>query len=125
MAQILIIEDDVKFSDVLKEMLERQGYGVISAYDGEKGIKLYKDNPVPLVITDIIMPNKEGVETIFEFLRYFPKAKIIAISGGGKIKAGDHLKTVSALPNVKYTFEKPFVMDEFIKAVKEILGKEI
>jgi len=124
MAQILIIEDDIEFRNVLKEMLERQDYEVMVASDGEEGIRMFRDNPAPLVITDIIMPNKEGVETIFEFQRDFPDTKIIAISGGGKLKAEDCIKTASLIPNVKYTFQKPFAMDEMLQAVKEILDKQ-
>ena len=122
MAQILIIEDDVEFRDVLKEMLERQDYEVMVASDGEEGIKIFRDNPTPLVITDIIMPNKEGIELIFEFQRDFPDTKIIAISGGGKGRAEDYLKSANSLPNVKRTFQKPFAMDDLLRAVKEIVG---
>jgi len=122
MAQILIIEDDVEFRNVLKEMLERQDYEIMVASDGEEGIKMFRNNPTPLVITDIIMPNKEGVELIFELQRDFPDAKIIAISGGGKMKAEDCIKTVSLIPNVKRTFQKPFAMDEMLQAVKELVG---
>jgi len=122
MAQILIIEDDVEFRNVLKEMLERQDYEIMVASDGEEGIKMFRNNPTPLVITDIIMPNKEGVELIFELQRDFPDAKIIAISGGGKMKAEDCIKTVSLIPNVKRTFQKPFAMYEMLQAVKELVG---
>jgi len=122
MARILIIEDNVEFRDVLKKMLERQDYEVMVASDGEEGIKMFRDNPTPLVITDIIMPNKEGVELIFEFERDFPDTKIIAISGGGKGAANDYLNAASNIPNVKRTFQKPFAMDEMLQAVKEIVG---
>ena len=122
MAQILIIEDDDSMRCVLKDMLERQNYEVMVASDGEEGIKMFRNNPTPLVITDIIMPNKEGVELIFEFERDFPDTKIIAISGGGKCSANDYLNMVSNSPNVKCTFQKPFAMDEMLQAVKEIVG---
>lgn len=122
MADILIIEDDVKFREVLKEMLERQNYEVIVASDGEEGIRKYRSNPTPVVITDLIMPTKEGMETIFAFLKDFPEAKIIAISGGGRVGGNDYLKTAGRIPNVKYTFQKPFAMNDLLQAVKEILG---
>ena len=123
MAQILIIEDDVEFRNVLKEMLERQDCDVRVASDGEEGIKMFRDNPTPLVITDIIMPNKDGVELIFEFERDFPDTRIIAISGGGKGSANDYLNIARNIPNVKRAFQKPFAMDELLQAVKEILDK--
>ena len=62
MVKILIIEDDVEYSNILKQMLERQDYEVLVASDGEEGIKIFRENPVPLVITDILMPNKEGMK---------------------------------------------------------------
>ena len=122
MAQILIIEDDVEYRNILKQMLERQNYEVAIASDGEEGIKIFRENPVPLVITDILMPNKEGIETIFEFEREFPETKIIAISGGGTGPANDYLKAAGSIDNVKRTFEKPFAMDELMTAVKELIG---
>ena len=122
MVRILIIDDDDTFLDMLKDMIERNGYEVVTASDGKEGMDFYRKEPADLVITDIIMPNKEGVELIFELQRDFPNAKIIAISGGGKMKAEDCIKTVSLIPNVKRTFQKPFAMDEMLQAVKEIVG---
>ena len=84
---------------------------------------MFRDNPTPLVITDIIMPNIDGVELIFEFQQDFPDTRIIAISGGGKDSASDYLNIVSNIPNVKRAFQKPFAMDELLQAVKEILDK--
>ena len=80
MARILIIDDDDRFRDMLQDMMERNGYEVVSASDGKEGIDLYRKEPTDLVITDIIMPNKEGVETMFELQRDFPDVKIIESS---------------------------------------------
>ncbi|MCK5581399.1 MAG: response regulator [Candidatus Omnitrophica bacterium] len=120
MAQILIIEDDTDFRDILKELMEYQNYDVIVASDGDEGFKMFLDNPTPLVITDIFMPNREGMDLIFKFEQDFPDTKIIVISGGGVV-AGDYLKAASMVPNVKAAFEKPFDMDELLQAVKEVL----
>ena len=122
MARILIIDDDNTFLDMLKDMIERNGYEVVSASDGDEGMDLYRKEPTDLIITDIIMPNKEGVELIFEFQRDFPDAKIIAISGGGKGNAKDYLNVASNISNVKHAFQKPFAMDEMLAAVKELVG---
>lgn len=122
MAKILIIEDDLRFQRMLRQMLQQTGYEVLTASDGKVGMDVYCNEPTELVITDIIMPNKDGVETIFEFHRSFPDTKIIAISGGGRGKAEDYLESFGQAPNVKYTFQKPFVMDEMLQAVKELLG---
>jgi DNA-binding response OmpR family regulator len=121
MAQILIIEDNDDLRNVLQEMLEKHNYVVMVASDGEEGLKLFRENPVPLVITDIVMPNKEGIETIFDLQRDFPEVNIIAISGGGQLGGGSYLETARGVPNVKKTFMKPFGMDELLQAVRELL----
>ncbi len=123
MARILVIDDNKRFQEMLKEVLERQEYEVVTASDGKEGMDLYRKEPTDLVITDIIMPDKEGIETIFELQRDFPNAKIIAISGGGKMKAENCLRTAGLISNVKRTFQKPFATDELLQAVKEILDK--
>ena len=81
-----------------------------------------KEQP-DVVITDVIMPEKEGAEVIFELQKEFPNIKIIAMSGGGQVKAEDYLKSITSLSNVKHTFEKPFVFDEMLQAVKELVNQ--
>ena len=122
MLKVLIIEDDVEFRTVLKDMLERKGFEVYEASEGEEGIKVYNETPTEVVITDIIMPNKEGMETIIEFKRDFPDAKIIAMSGGGKGAATSYLKAASLFPNVKYTFQKPFPIADLLKVVESLVS---
>ena len=84
MARILIIDDEEKFRKMLRQMLERAGHEVVEAPDGKEGVKLYREKLTDLIITDIFMPEKEGIQTIKELKRDFPEAKIIAISGGGR-----------------------------------------
>ena len=122
MTQILVIEDDTKLRGLLKEMLERNNYDVIVAADGEIGIRMFRETPTQLVITDIIMPNKEGVETIFELQEYFPDVKVIAMSGGGRSMPGDYLDMVEKISNVVGTLMKPFAMNELLALVKKQLG---
>jgi len=83
MKQILVIEDDAAYRRMLTHALEEEGYAVIEAPNGEVGIQLYHQQRCVLVITDIFMPEKEGLETIRELKQEFPTLKIIAISGGG------------------------------------------
>jgi len=83
MARILLIDDDAPVRRTLRKMLERQGYEVEEAPDGKAGLTLYQENPADLIITDLIMPEMEGIETIMELRRRFPDVKIIAMSGGG------------------------------------------
>ncbi len=121
MKRILVIDDDAQFRPMLGQMLERAGYEVVEAGDGEEGIKLYREAPTDLIITDIIMPEKEGVETIIELKRDFPDVKIIAISGGSRgIDAKSCLSYVKNL-GVSHVFAKPFEREELLDAIREQL----
>jgi len=123
MARILVIDDDDQLSEILRKMLSRAGYEVLVASDGRKGVELYRKEQPDVVITDVIMPEKEGAELIFELQKEFPDIKIIAMSGGGAIKAEDYFKSITSLSNVQHTFEKPFVFDEMLQAVKELVNQ--
>src|SRR4051794_5160474 len=81
MARILVIDDDVDVRAVLEEALKLAGHEVDLAADGEEGLKRYLSAPADLVITDLFMPNQEGVETIIKLRRSFPEIPVIAISG--------------------------------------------
>jgi YesN/AraC family two-component response regulator len=120
MANILIIDDDPQILNMLSQILKRAGYGVVEALDGKQGLKLYRENPTDLIITDIIMPEKEGLETIMELQRDFPDVKIIAISGGGHNLAENYLYMARVL-GVQRTFAKPIARDELLKSVSELL----
>ena len=121
MARILIIDDDVQVLDMLKQTLECEEYEMVGSPNGKEGIRLHREDPVDLIITDIIMPEKEGIETIMELKRDFPDVKIIAISGGGIIGPEDYLHMAKIL-GAKRTFAKPVDRDELLKAVKELIG---
>ena len=123
MASILIIEDDDQFRAMLLEMLKLAGYEVEEASNGKEGIKLYIENPKDLVVTDIIMPEQEGIETIIELRRSFPDVKIIAISGGGRITAKDHLQIAKDLGAIQ-TLPKPFGREKLLKAIREVLKED-
>jgi CheY-like chemotaxis protein len=123
MKRILVIDDDMQLRQMLKQMLERQGYDVVEAQDGKEGLNLYRQAPTDLVITDIIMPEKEGVETIIELKRDFPDVKIIAISGGSRgIDSTNCLYYVKQF-GADYIFAKPFDRKILLEAVQELLGE--
>ena len=122
MARILIIDDDPQILDMLGQTLEREGYDIVKALNGNEGIKLYRENHVDLIITDIIMPEKDGIETIFELRKDLPDLKIIAISGGGRIEPEEYLFVAQKL-GVQRTFAKPVARAELLKAVRELLNK--
>ena len=120
MALILIIDDEPQIRSMLKLMLERDGYQVAEAPDGIKGIKIYRQNPADLIITDLIMPNKDGIGMIIELKKEFPDVKIIAMSGGGLNKPEGYLKGAKKL-GAACTLTKPIDRDEMLKAVKDVL----
>jgi DNA-binding response OmpR family regulator len=119
MPRILIIDDEHQVRRWLRTGLESAGYDVEDAPDGVKGLTAFKQRPADLVLTDIYMPEKEGLETIRELRRQNPELKIIAMSGGGI--AGDFLPYAKKLGAVK-TIEKPFDTELLLETVREVLG---
>lgn len=84
MARILIIEDESQLRHMVEQLLTRAGHEVLSASDGRSGMDLYHEQLPDLVITDILMPEVDGLEIIRSLRREFPQLKIIAMSGGGE-----------------------------------------
>lgn len=121
MKTILVIDDDEKFLAMLQRVLEAVGYAVIVAADGSKGIESFSRHPVDLVVTDLIMPDKEGIETIIQLQAVRPDVKIIAMSGGGRLGPEDYLPIAESL-GVQQTFAKPFDLGEFLTAVANLLA---
>jgi DNA-binding response OmpR family regulator len=122
MARILIIDDNAQLREMLDLMLVQAGHEVAEAGTGEMGVKLYKEKPADVVIMDILMPEKGGLETILELKRDFPNAKVIGISGGFQKKT-DETKTLAELLGIERTLSKPFAPEELLKAIREVLGQ--
>src|SRR3989442_12400990 len=122
MTRILIIDDEAPVRDLLRQMLEKEGYEVVEAREGDIGIRLFCENPADLIITDILMPEKEGIETILELRKVFPQVKIIAISGGGRMRNLDGLPVAKAFGAV-CTLAKPFERKELLEAVRAVLAQ--
>ncbi|MCX7043902.1 MAG: response regulator [Candidatus Sumerlaeota bacterium] len=121
MTRILVIDDEEQVRKTLQLILEQAGYEVIGAPDGNVGIELFRKNPTDLVITDLLMPEKEGLETIMEIRRDFPDAKIIAISGGGREGALNFLAVAQKM-GAAATLSKPFERKQLLEAVTKVLG---
>ena len=120
MACILIIDDDDQPRHILQQVLTRAGYEVIEACDGNEGLQRFRATPADVIITDILMPEKEGLETIIDLRREFPRAKIIAMSGGGRAGNLNFLDVASRL-GAQRTLEKPFDLQAMLRAVSELL----
>jgi CheY-like chemotaxis protein len=123
MVRILVVDDDSEIREMIKKILLRSGYEVMLAGNGQEALDLQKAIPADLIITDLIMPEKEGLETIIEIRRDYPSVKIIAMSGGGKIGPDNYLKTAKVLGAHK-TLSKPFELRELLKEVKDLLGHD-
>jgi YesN/AraC family two-component response regulator len=121
MKRILIIDDDFLVRDMLERLMRKSRYDVETAEDGGRALRLHRRHPVDLVITDIIMPEKEGLETIAEFRKSAPAVKIIAISGGGRIGPSSYLRMAKLL-GADRTFAKPADTAQLLSTVEELLA---
>ena len=117
--QILVIDDEQSIRTLLKQVFERHGYQVLVAPNGDVGVQQFKENHVDLVILDLIMPEKDGIETIRELKSLDADIKIIAISGGGIIKPELYLKLARKFGAI-YSFQKPINNDEITTFVKTL-----
>lgn len=118
--KILIIDDDEGIRQILRRAVEAAGYAVLEASNGAAGLKRFRDDGADLVITDIIMPEREGVETIVALSKESPDTPIIACSGGGGGGA-DYLEIATKLGAWR-VFPKPFSLNAIVGAVDELLG---
>ncbi|HEV8482833.1 MAG TPA: response regulator [Blastocatellia bacterium] len=120
MPSILLVDDDEQLRSMLKIVLSRAGHEVLEARNGKEALEFQRSNPSDLMITDLIMPEKEGLDTIIEFRRRFPDIKIIAMSGGGRINSDCYLDFAKKL-GANCTLAKPFSNVEFLDRVQMVL----
>jgi DNA-binding response OmpR family regulator len=121
MARILLIEDDNEVRTMLRLTLIYFGHTVIEARNGKEGLELFKTANADLVITDIVMPEKEGLEVLIELRgKQVPPVKIIAISGGGRRKVADYLR-LAKLMGAARVLAKPFSNEALLAAIDELL----
>jgi len=122
MARILLIEDDEPIRGMFSELLVRAGHEVVPMANGRDAAKVRREIAASLVITDILMPERDGLEAIGELREDAPDVKIIAISGGRKIGPELYLESAAAL-GADRTFAKPIDGVELLAAVDELLGE--
>lgn len=122
MRRILLIEDNPDARRLLQDALKAAGYDVEAVADGEAGIRAQMNAPADIVVTDLFMPNKEGLETIAELRKRTPRTKIIAISGGSRLRGAktDHLETAREI-GADAVLKKPFDPAQLIAVVRQIL----
>src|SRR4051812_7388826 len=119
--QILVIEDDSAVRELILHTLSKAGYSVIAAENGDEGLNLFRSKNPDLVITDIVMPRKEGLQTIIELKQQSPNVKVIAMSAGGRYSNTDYLKLARKF-GANSTITKPFMREEFLNVVRDVVG---
>lgn len=123
MYTILIIEDDPDVRNLLKRLFEREKYHILEAGNGREAIHLLSHAKPDLVITDIIMPEEDGIGTINILRQKYPEIKIIAISGGGRMSSEEYLN-IARMLGAHASFSKPFDNKELLRKAKELLKKK-
>lgn len=121
MKTILIIEDNESMLQMMRDLLTRSGYTVFTAVDGMQGLQVFHTHSPDLVITDIIMPDREGLEVIMELTRHQPRPRIIAVSGGGMLEPQTYLFLAEKL-GADHVLAKPFRPAELLAVIKRLLA---
>ncbi len=119
--KILIVDDEAPIRKLLTKLLEPEGYEIFEASNGDQGLDLVHSNRPDLVIIDLIMPGKEGLETIREIHKLFPDVKMVAMSGGGLGDPGLYLNLAIKM-GAQLSFQKPMNHDFLVSTVKDILS---
>ncbi len=122
MSRILIIDDDFDVLASLRQIISLAGYTVVTAMNAQEAMDRQQNEPSEIVITDIVMPGRNGLELIAKLRSEFPEVKIIAISGGGVGSSQSYLSIAEAMGAVR-TFAKPFDPDQLIRAIEELLAQ--
>jgi CheY-like chemotaxis protein len=123
MPGVLIVEDEKDLREMLKISLLRRKYTIIEAENGNEAILHFKPSLTDLVVTDLIMPDEDGLKVIIKLKELKPSIKIIAISGGGKAGPGSYLNLAKAL-GADAIYSKPFSINELISKIEELLPAE-
>lgn len=118
--RVLIIEDDDDIRSMMRRMLRKAGYEVIEARDGDGGLASCASCRIDVVITDIVMPGKEGMETIREIRGAYPDISIVAVSGGGDTSFNISYLAMAEMLGAARTLAKPFRSRDLLRIVEEL-----
>jgi len=122
MLRILVVDDDDAFRKMMCQTLTEMGYEVLEASNGKEAVQVYEVCPADVVLTDLIMPDTDGIETIREFKRIHSGVKIIAMSGGGWVGTRNYLKAAKLL-GADETLTKPFAKEDVAAMIDRLCGK--
>jgi CheY-like chemotaxis protein len=119
---ILVVDDEPSIVELVSRALRKRGDTIVSASNGVEAGRVVTQHPFELVMTDLLMPDKDGIQVITELRRKFPAIKIIAMSGGGHITQDQYLKIAKGL-GAHALLEKPFTIDQLYAVVDSVLPK--
>jgi DNA-binding response OmpR family regulator len=122
--RVLVIDDNDDFRKLALLWFQIHGIEAEGAVNGAQGLELQRARPATVIVTDIFMPEKEGIETIQELRREFPKAKIIAMTGRESLTGGYDVFQVARELGAVRTLKKPFKLDELVAVVRELSPAE-
>jgi len=123
MPGVLIVEDDKELREMLKMSLLRRHFTVLEAENGKEAITHFKPSLTDLVVTDLIMPEEDGLKVVIKLRELKPSIKIIAISGGGKVGPGSYLNLAKAL-GADAIYSKPFSINDLTAKIEQLLDNE-
>ena len=118
MPSVLVVDDEDQVRALLRTTLEKAGYQVVEGRTGKEGLERYRESPTDLVIMDILMPGKDGLESIMELRSEYPAAKIIAITGGSQNVGSMDFLDVAKMMGARRTLHKPFQLKELLEAAE-------
>ncbi len=121
MADIVVVEDNTDLRQIIAQILTKAGHSVTEASDGSEILEILARQPADLVLTDIVMPNQEGIQTIVQIRRHYPHLKIIGMSSGGSEGDGHYLEMAREF-GANATLAKPFPKAKLLETVETLLG---
>ncbi|MSU70019.1 MAG: response regulator [Opitutaceae bacterium] len=117
---ILVVDDDADLRDLLQSLLVAAGYCVTTAADGREACRLLARETFALVLTDLLMPEKDGIEVVGEMRRKYPSTPVIVMSGGGRLPQAEYLKLAKSF-GAHAVLEKPFKSETLLKTIAGLL----
>jgi len=121
--RVLLVEDSAELLNYMGELVASAGYDVLRASDGNQALDVLRENNCDLMVLDLFMPNKDGIETLGELSKLSPRPKTLAISGGGRFSAPDTLRVAATL-GADSTLAKPFTPKQLLDALKDLASQE-
>ena len=117
--RVLVVDDNEDLRSTVQALLQADGFDVVVAADGEAALALHRKSPADVVITDLFMPDKDGIETIIELRKLYPAVKIVAMSGWTSTQGSDYLQVAREI-GAAVTLQKPFDPAELSRVVRQL-----